>query len=148
MLAVAVVAVALSAFGPLYLQSADQSILNGSLDGAPAANTGLTLQPSGTTASPGALTAAAAHVPRAADGGLLFGPGLDTASAGMTTSVNGQLYGATLVARTGVCHHVVIVAGVCPMGRATVMISTRTARELGVALGQTCPALSPARGPA
>ncbi len=136
MLAVAVVALALSAFGPLYLHSADQSILNGSLDAAPAANIGLTLQPSGTTASPGALAATAAHVPRAPDGGAWFGPGLTTASAGFATSVNGQPYSAVLVARTGVCHHLVIVAGGCPVGVATVMISTRSAHELGVALGQ------------
>jgi putative ABC transport system permease protein len=136
MLVVAVVAVALSAFGPLYLQSADQSILDGTLDGAPAANIGLTLNPSGTTASHVALASTIAHVPRPADGGAWFGPGLATASAGVSTSANGQPYRATLVARTGVCHHVVIVAGTCPTGPATVMMSTRSAHELGVALGR------------
>jgi putative ABC transport system permease protein len=136
MLIVAVAAVALSAFGPIYLRSADQSILNGTLGAAPAANAGLTLQPAGSTASPGALAATAAQVPRAADGGAWFGRGIATASAGLTTTVSGQSYGATLVARTGVCHHVVIVGGRCPQGGATMMISTRSAHQLGVALGQ------------
>lgn len=136
MLALAVVAVALSAFGPLYLQSADQSILNGTLDGAATANIGLTLYSSGTTVSPGSLASAAAHVPRPTGGGAWFGPGLATSSAGVNLSANGQAYSATLVARTGMCHHVVIVAGECPQGGAAAMISTRSVHELGVAVGQ------------
>ena len=52
MLIIAVVAVATGAFGPIYLHSADQTVLNGTLGSAPPGNVGLTLQAHVKTAAP------------------------------------------------------------------------------------------------
>ena len=135
MLIIALVAVATGAFGPIYLHSADQAVLNGALGSAPPGNVGLTLQP----ARDGSvrLTDAADRVPRAGGGRTWFGRDIATDETGVATFANGEKYSADLMARSGVCTHLVIVAGRCVTQTGSVVMSARSAHELGVAVGQS-----------
>jgi hypothetical protein len=72
MLIIAVVAVATGAFGPIYLHSADQAVLNGAIGSAPPGSVGLTLQPGAGDGSV-RLMDAADRVPRAGGGRTWFG---------------------------------------------------------------------------
>ncbi|MHB1775688.1 MAG: hypothetical protein ACYCU7_06850 [Acidimicrobiales bacterium] len=135
MFAVAVFAAAAGAFGPVELHSADQAILDGTLAAGVPANLGLTLQPQSGRGSAAALVAAARSAPRPAGGGRWFGAPIATEQAPFTAVGAGQLYDDHLTARTGACAHLVVVAGHCPSRRGTVMLSTRSARALGLGLG-------------
>jgi hypothetical protein len=137
MFAVAVFAAAAAAFGPIYLNSSDQSILNGVLSAAPAGNTGLTLEASNGNGSPTRLLAAAAAIPRRRD---WFGSALSTDLAGMTVTAGNQSYTASLMSRTDVCAHLIMVSGHCANRPSGIVMSTRSAHEVGLKLGQSFPA--------
>jgi putative ABC transport system permease protein len=137
LLAVAVVAVALGAFGPLYLYGADQSILNGTLAGASPGVLGLTMEPVQTPGTTAQLSSAYARVPEPGTGPRWFGTPIATDEAGVDATAHGQEYGAGLIARSGVCAHLVMVEGACPPAAGAVVMSTRSAAELGVVAGQT-----------
>jgi hypothetical protein len=137
MLAVAVAAVGAGAFGPIYLHSADQSVLDGVLASAPSGTTGITVeQATGTHTSVARLRAVARQVPQPTTGRPWFGPPIETDQAGVTTVAGNQPYGSELVSRTGVCRHLAIVSGHCASRPGTVTLSTRSARELGLRAGQ------------
>jgi putative ABC transport system permease protein len=136
MLVVAVVGVGIGAFGPLYLNGADQSILNGTLTGAPPGALGLTLLPAESPGHAAQLSAASARVPQPNTGTKWFGAPIVTDEAGVDTSAHAQEYAAGLVARTGVCAHLVMVAGVCTSSPGAIVMSTRSAALLGVVSGQ------------
>ena len=136
MLVIAVVAVATGAFGPIYLHSADQAVLNGALGSAPPGNVGLTLQP-GAGDHSARLMDAADRVPRAGGGRTWFGRGISTDEAGVTTSADGEKYSADLMARSGVCAHLVMVAGRCVTQTGSVVMSARSVHELGLAVGRS-----------
>jgi hypothetical protein len=135
MLIIAVVAVATGAFGPIYLHSADQAVLNGALGSAPPGNVGLTLQP-GVGNGSDRLMDAADRVPRAGGGRTWFGRGISTDETGVATVANEETYTADLMARSGVCAHLVIVAGRCGTQTGSVVLSARSAHELGLGVGQ------------
>ena len=136
MLVIAVVAVATGAFGPIYLHSADQAVLNGALGSAPPGNVGLTLQPGAGDRSV-RLMDAADRVPRAGGGRTWFGRDISTDEAGVTTGADEEKYSADLMARSGVCTHLVMVAGRCVTQTRSVVMSARSAHELGLAIGQS-----------
>jgi hypothetical protein len=129
-----VFAVAAGAFGPIYLNSADQSILNTVLRAAPPGNTGLTFEASTGAGSPPRLLAAAAGIPQRRK---WWGNTLSTDLAGVTLMGGNQPYAASLMSRTDVCAHLTMVSGHCADRVGAVVISTRTAQELGVKLGQS-----------
>ena len=131
MLIIAVVAVATGAFGPIYLHSADQAVLNGALGSAPPGNVGLTLQPGAGDGSV-RLMDAADRVPRAGGGRTWFGRDISTDETGVTTVADEEKYSADLMARSGVCAHLVIVAGRCVTQAGSVVMSARSAHELGL----------------
>jgi len=135
MLIIAVVAVATGAFGPIYLHSADQAVLNGALGSAPPGNVGLTLQP-GVGDSGARLVDAANRVPRAGGGRTWFGRDIFTEETGVTTVANEENYSADVMARSGVCAHLIMVAGRCGTQTGSVVISARSAHELGLGVGQ------------
>jgi hypothetical protein len=128
-----VFATAAGSFGPIYLNSTDQSILNGALRAAPPGNAGLTFEASKGNGSPNSLLAAASTIPY---GQKWFGNPISTGIAGLTTTVGNQAYRASLVSRTGVCAHLTIVTGICTDRTGTAVMSTRSAQELGLRLGQ------------
>ena len=96
MFAVAVFAVAAGAFGPMYLHSADQSILNGVLRDAPTGNTGLTFEANSGNGSPTRLLSAAGSVPQSR---RWFGNPISTDLAGLTSVAGSQPFTASLVSR-------------------------------------------------
>jgi hypothetical protein len=136
MFAVAVLGVAVGAFGPLYLHSADQSVLDGVLAATPPANEGLTLQAASGNGTPEQLTAAVPSIPRPASGRRWFGRPIETEEVGFTTVTQGQEYVSDLVARSGVCAHLSILEGRCSGNPGSVIMSTRSANEMGARLGQ------------
>jgi putative ABC transport system permease protein len=133
MFGVAVFAVGAGAFGPIYLHSADQTILNGVLRDAPVGNSGLTFEAKSGNGSPTRLLTAAASVPQHR---RWFGNPISTDLAGLTSVVVRQPFTASLVSRSEVCAHLDIVAGHCAEQNGTVVMSTRSAEELGLELGQ------------
>ena len=135
MLIIAVVAVATGAFGPIYLHSADQAALNGALGSAPPGNVGLTLQPGAGDGSV-RLMDAADRVPRAGGGRTWFGQDIATDETGVAMVADGEKYSAGLMARSEVCAHLDMVAGRCVTQAGSVVMSARSAHELGVAVGQ------------
>ena len=135
MLIIAVVAVATGAFGPIYLHSADQAVLNGALGSAPPGNVGLTLQPRAGAGSV-RLMDAAGRVPRTGGGPTWFGRDISTDETGVTTVADEEKYSAGLMARSGVCTHLVMVAGRCVNQTGSVVMSARSAHELGLGIGQ------------
>ena len=135
MLVIAVAAVATGAFGPIYLHSANQSVLNGALASAPPGNRGLTLEPVRGNESP-RLLRAAEQAPRPGGGTRWFGKGITTAEAGFNTVAGNETYSAALMARSGVCAHLVLVTGSCSTQTATVVMSARSAHEIGLRVGQ------------
>jgi putative ABC transport system permease protein len=137
MLVMAVVAVAIGAFGPIYLHSTDQAVLNSALANAPSENLGLTLQPAHRVGGFHKLEAAADHLPRPGGGRPWFGKAISTEEVGFTSTADGQAFFSGLTERSGVCAHLVMVAGQCSSQFGTVVISTRSARELGLGVGQT-----------
>lgn len=137
MLVMAVAAVAIGTFGPIYLHSADRSVLNSALDHAPSGNLGLTLQPAHRTGSMHQLEAAADKILQPGGGRPWFGQRISTAEVGFTSVAAGQKYYSSLVDRSGVCAHLVMVAGQCSSQAGTVVLSTRSAKELGLRVGQT-----------
>lgn len=134
MFVVAVFAAGIAAFGPIYLNSTNQTILHATLRGANPANEGLSLQTTLEHYVPKKLAKAAASVPRPS-GGRWYGRPITTDLSPFGTSVGPQPYHGELVARTGVCRHVHIVTGECATGPGTVMLSTRSAHLLGTARG-------------
>ncbi len=129
---VGVVAVGAAALGPMFLQSADDSTLFAAVEQAPAASTDLTILTSGGVDQYGRLVDAVG-----ADAGAtrwLGRPGY-TAIAGVRLSGGGTLYGSTLLARTGICAHLRLVAGSCPGAPGEVALSARSSNAIGMSRG-------------
>ncbi len=137
MFVVALLGVGIGAYGPLYFHEADQSVLDISLAAAPVDQTGLTLTPQSTGSGPGGLLAAARAVPRPAGGGSWFGTPIAEEDVGVTVTAarSGQEFSSDLVARSGACAHLVLVTGHCPTRLGDIVVSTRSAEELGVGVG-------------
>lgn len=136
MFVVALLGVAVGAFGPIYLHSAEQAILDGTLRAAPPGDSGLTLTQSSGRGSAAVLLARAAAAPSPGGGRAWFGRPIVTDDVGLSTEAGGQAYGASLVARTAVCDHLSI-TGRCPYAAGDVVLSVRTARELGEGIGRS-----------
>ena len=137
MFVVALLGVAVGAYGPLYLQGADRSVLDSSLAAAPVDRTGLTLTPESAGAGSRRLAQAALAVPRPPGGGTWFGAPIAEEDTGVTVTAagSGQDYSSDLVSRTGACAHLELVAGHCPVSTGDVLLSVRTADALGVSVG-------------
>jgi putative ABC transport system permease protein len=134
MFVVAVFAVGAGAFGPIYLNSAKQSILNGVLKSAPVGSSGLTFEPKSGNRSPEALLAATSQIPQRRN---WFGGAIVTNLAGVALTAGNESYVATLLARTATCDHLVIVSGHCATRYGGVLMSTRSVAELRLGLGQS-----------
>jgi hypothetical protein len=140
MLLVAVAGIAVGTFGPIYLHGADQSVLQSTLQAAPSGNVGLTLLPLNGAGATGRFGAAAGALPRPAGGPPWFGAPivtteLEVSSVSRARDSSGQDYTSDLVARTGDCRHLTFSAGGCPLQAKTVALSTRSAAQLGLRLG-------------
>lgn len=141
LLLVSVVAVGVGAFGPMYLHSTDQAILRSTLSAATPGADGLTLQSANGRSANGTgvfseLRAAERLVPRPAGGRAWYATAITTEEAGVRAASGAQPYASGLVARTGVCAHLQMVAGSCAAVTGTVVMSDRSARTLDLQVGQ------------
>jgi putative ABC transport system permease protein len=141
MLVVAAAAIAVGTFGPIYLRGADQSVLQSTLSAAPEGDTGVTLLPRHGAGEAGQFGAASRAIPRPSGGSPWFGSPIVTLDVPASTTAvggagRGQPYRTDLVARTGACRHLQFASGGCPVGMGTVALSTRSAAQLGVHLGE------------
>ena len=139
MFLVAVAAIGAGTFGPIYLGEADHSVLLTTLTAAPVGNRGLTLLPGRGPDPRGRLAQAARAESPAFDGRTFFAPPIITEDLSVTTTSvsTGQAYGSDLVARTGVCADLTFTSGACPRSSASVAMSVRSARALGLRTGDS-----------
>lgn len=131
--AVAVVAVAAAAIGPMFLPSADVSVLSSTAKAAPVGQSDVLIITNGGANKMSELTAAARVAHRIAHG--LLSPSIFTAVVGSQFSLKGQPYETALLARTDLCGHLRLVHGVCPSQAKDVAISQRSATTAGVRVG-------------
>ncbi|MGH9305207.1 MAG: hypothetical protein ACRDZ5_12500, partial [Acidimicrobiales bacterium] len=137
-LAVAIVAVAAATAGPVYLASADQSVLTNVLSPAPPEKTGLVVAPQpGSAMRLPVLERAVSGLPRSPDNRPWWARpiyteiiGVSARAAGRTQAVSGDL-----VWRSLICRHLHMTAGRCPSSGAGVAISSRTAGLLRAKVG-------------
>jgi putative ABC transport system permease protein len=137
---VAVAAVMAATAGPIYLRSADQSLVSGALGKAPIIETGVTLMPVVEPfTEPGRLLSVAESVPGGAGDKAQdrFGSPIVTVdvSTRYDVAASGSLDTIDFIARTGACAHIHVVSGHCPSGPDQVAISTRTAHLIGAHVG-------------
>lgn len=149
---VAVAAIVAAAAGPLYLGAADQSLLTSQLAKVAKVRSGLTLSPetaAGYTPVP-AILADAEAVPGGAGPlrrDVYQSPIVTVATeADFPSPLSGHLDAMELIGRTGVCRHLHLVAGSCPSARGEVMLSTRSAHDLGVQIGSSIDPPAPKAG--
>jgi putative ABC transport system permease protein len=130
---VAVVAVAAAAIGPMFLHSADTSVLTSTANAAPIGQTdALVISNGGATKM--AQLASAAKTAQHLAGGLLSAP-IFTADVGSDFATKHQPYEADILARSGICAHLRVVSGVCPTRINEVAISARSAKTASVVVG-------------
>ncbi|GAA5182309.1 hypothetical protein GCM10023322_19030 [Rugosimonospora acidiphila] len=133
-LALAVVAVAAAVAGPAFLTAADRSVTVNELSRAPASELAIEAT-SSVSLGQGRDQTFESTAPA-----LLSGPGLSTVfAAEFDAYLKGPRAVTTprLVFREGVCDHVQIVSGRCPIGTNEIMLGEQTAARLGVHSGQT-----------
>jgi putative ABC transport system permease protein len=137
MLIVATVGLAASAFGPIYLQGAGQSVLQATLRGAPVGAAGLSLLANNDSVTAEQVVHAAEHAPRTPSGAAQYGHVIVTIDRLVSTAslVDGQRYHAGLISRTGICPHLSFMVGSCPRRAGAVALSARSAQALGLHVG-------------
>lgn len=142
--AVAVLAIAISAAGPIFLRAADDSSLTTALAQAPPGRTDVSFTTAG---GPSALAQvkAAGGVVKGLGRGRWFSSPVYTVDAGIALDTSAQVFNAELLSRSGACTHVRIVAGACPVRGSGVAMSARSARLAGIRLGQEAQITPPKR---
>lgn len=134
--AVAVVAIAGAAIGPIYLRAADDSTITSQLKQALLGSTNVSMTATGGAGALARVTATARGAERLNGGSWFTSPVVSVDSVVDTTHA-GVLYSADLLARSNVCAHVVIRSGRCPTADGDVAMSVRSAALAGLHLGQT-----------
>ena len=129
---VAVIAVAAAAIGPMFLQSADTSVLTSTANAAPVGQSDLIIIANGGASEMATLSRATTAAERLAKG--LLSPALTSVDVASHFSVKGVSYSSDILARTRACAHVRFVEGSCPTIVSDVAISQRSAAlaHLGV----------------
>ncbi len=145
-LLLATVATAATVLAPAYSRAAQQSVLTDALREAPASASGLEVRSEVLVAEAPpveSIDEAKVDVRRLLTRGATleshFEPpvgGADTDTV-LTSAVGGQPVLARLAFRDSACRHLTATAGTCPAEPGAVMISTRSAADLGVEVGDT-----------
>jgi putative ABC transport system permease protein len=146
LLVVATIAVLAAAAGPLYFGAALGSVLHSTLATASPADNGVTVIPQTSNAGYQPFKSASMATATARLYGLSqwYAPPVTTLVYGAETpktNPNGNYYESDLVARTGVCSHLIFIAGACPSAIDQVAITARTAKALQVGVGGKIPIL-------
>ncbi len=128
----ATIAVATAVLGPLYLHTADDSVLRQTIASAPVQDRGVTLVTSSDQAHPLAAIERAERVLRSAvRAHSWFGASITTAISGVTLRTGkSQLFW-----RTGICNVLHFQQGSCQLGRGDVVMTARAARQAHVTVG-------------
>jgi putative ABC transport system permease protein len=140
------IAVGAAVLGPLYLETAGDSVLRRAVSSAAVESRGLTLNPaSGRVGTLAQLHNGERLVREAA--GRWYGAPIDSVVSGVTIAApRAVLVRSQLLFRTGICRRVHFVQGGCATGFGDVALSERSARELGVSIGALLDARVPGRG--
>ncbi len=137
---VAAVAVLAAAAGPLYLDTANDSVLHSTLTSNSVASNGITIIPSFVpyaAAAPEKRAQQALAVARADGLYRFYHPGKMVLDEGVTVRGPGGIqYGTSLLSDPGQCRAVRFISGHCP-GTDQVALTNRTAAALGVHLGSS-----------
>jgi hypothetical protein len=135
----AAIAVATAVLGPMYLHTAGDSVLRRTVDSAAVQTRGITLTPYYSPTNALAVARQAQGiVQRVPDASDLFAAPVTTASAGIALSVPGGTQAKSdLLSRTGMCAQLVFIHGRCDLGRDDIVMTARSARQVGAHFGQT-----------
>ena len=131
---VAAVAVAGAAIGPMFLQSADNSVLASTIANAPPGEADVTFLTTGGAAAAAEVAAAAKSV-RGVTGARLLSQPIYTADIGVAFPHFHLAYQLDVLWRSHMCAHLQFVAGSCPTGVRNVAVSQRSAAAVGARLG-------------
>jgi len=131
------IAVGAAVLGPLYLHTADDSVVRSTVEAAAVDARGATV-----SAPPGQVSTLAQvqRAERTVDdiGGAqpFYGPPITTVISGVTlTGAGGSPIRSQLLSRTGICGVLRFLQGGCSTAQDDVALSKRSARELGVSVG-------------
>jgi putative ABC transport system permease protein len=130
---VAVIAIVAAAVGPMFLQSADTSVLTSTANAAPVGQTDILVITSGGVAQMRRLASATRDAEHVAHG--LLSPAIFTADVGSHFVLKDQAYYADILARSDVCQHIRIVHGTCPDALNDVALSARSASTAHIGIG-------------
>jgi putative ABC transport system permease protein len=130
---VAVLAIAAAAIGPMFLESADTSVLTSTASAAVPGQADLVVISNGGPLQMSKLSAAIDSADHLADG--LLSRTLFTVDAGSHFRVDQQNFNADLLARSSICAHLTFLNGVCPIKLNDVAISERSALAAGLHVG-------------
>ena len=146
LLVVATAAILVAAIGPIYLLASDESVIKNTLEATSLSDRGLTLtadQPVSFALAPAqqmaqqAMQAASQPTPKQWFGTPIRTVLMPISLPGTASATEG--FQTDLVAREGVCSHLHLIGGRCPLQGNETMISDRSARQLGLALGGQIP---------
>lgn len=122
---VAVLAIAAAAIGPMFMQSADTSVLTSTASAAIPGQSDITVISNGGAAQLSKLATAVRASDRLSNG--LLSRTIYSVDVGSFFNVKGQGFGADVFARTDICEHLKILHGACPTQLNDVAMSERSA---------------------
>jgi putative ABC transport system permease protein len=131
------IAVGAAVLGPLYLHTADDSVVRSMVKAAAVDARGATVSaPPGQVATFGQVQRAERTVQGIGGTGRFYGQPITTVISGVTLiGPGGSPVRSQLLSRTGICSELRFLQGGCNMAPGDVALSDRSARELGVSLG-------------
>jgi hypothetical protein len=134
---ISMIAVAAALLGPLYLRAAGDSVVHTSVDSSTIADRGVTLLgPPGQVIGLDAIHRAEATMENTGGRFRWYGPSITSVSSGVGLAApDGSALASQLFYRDGICHLLVFRRGGCSGVSGDVVVSDRSATELGVAVG-------------
>jgi putative ABC transport system permease protein len=131
------IAVGAAVLGPLYLHTADDSVVRSMVKAAAVDARGATVSaPPGQVVTLGQVQRAGRRVEDVGGVHRFYGAPIITAISGVTlTGAGGSPVRSELLSRTGICGVLQFLQGSCSMAPGDVALSARSARELGVSRG-------------
>ena len=131
------IAVGAAVLGPLYLHTADDSVVRSTVKAVPVEARGATVgAPSGQVATLDQVQRAERTVEGIGGVRHFYGPPITTVISGVSLAgPGGSPLRSQLLSRTGICGVLRFLQGSCGTAQGDVALSQRSARELGVSLG-------------
>jgi putative ABC transport system permease protein len=132
----ATVAVGAAVLGPLYLQTAGDSVVRTTIKSASEYERGATLSASvAQTISLSGLQRGEQMVENAGGANRWYGSPITSVISGVKLLADNSPLGSQLFSRTGICGYLHFTSGGCVLGKGEVVVSARSARELHASLG-------------